>query len=204
MKQILTTITIFLALMFSFSSYAAPALLDFEDLALGSTYFTGDTFVTSGSTVKASDFQWSNGIWTSGGFSSVDNGGLAGGSGQDLALNNINLNFIFNGPVDRIELLFGEYGGNLNIDINGTFVNFANFSDINGTIIDGAFVDVINGFGNDMGSLAITGSINSFAIGGQELWIDNVEFFVPVPAAVWLFGSGLIGLIGFAKRKTCD
>jgi len=25
---------------------------------------------------------------------------------------------------------------------------------------------------------------------------------VPVPAAVWLFGSGLIGLVGFARRKT--
>ena len=25
---------------------------------------------------------------------------------------------------------------------------------------------------------------------------------VPVPAAVWLFGSGLIGLIGLARRKT--
>ncbi|MCK4823198.1 VPLPA-CTERM sorting domain-containing protein [bacterium] len=24
---------------------------------------------------------------------------------------------------------------------------------------------------------------------------------VPVPAAVWLFGSGLIGLIGMAKRS---
>jgi len=24
---------------------------------------------------------------------------------------------------------------------------------------------------------------------------------VPVPAAVWLFGSGLIGLIGIARRK---
>jgi hypothetical protein len=24
---------------------------------------------------------------------------------------------------------------------------------------------------------------------------------VPVPAAVWLFGSGMIGLIGFARRK---
>ncbi|MCW9006033.1 MAG: VPLPA-CTERM sorting domain-containing protein [Gammaproteobacteria bacterium] len=24
---------------------------------------------------------------------------------------------------------------------------------------------------------------------------------VPVPAAVWLFGSGLIGLAGFARRK---
>ena len=26
---------------------------------------------------------------------------------------------------------------------------------------------------------------------------------VPVPATVWLFGSGLIGLIGIAKRKAC-
>ena len=26
---------------------------------------------------------------------------------------------------------------------------------------------------------------------------------VPVPSALWLFGSGLIGLIGFAKRKAC-
>ncbi|MCK4704384.1 MAG: VPLPA-CTERM sorting domain-containing protein, partial [Gammaproteobacteria bacterium] len=24
---------------------------------------------------------------------------------------------------------------------------------------------------------------------------------VPVPAAIWLFGSGLIGLVGFARRK---
>ena len=25
---------------------------------------------------------------------------------------------------------------------------------------------------------------------------------IPIPAAVWLFGSGLIGLIGVARRKT--
>jgi len=24
---------------------------------------------------------------------------------------------------------------------------------------------------------------------------------VPIPAAVWLFGSGLLGLVGFARRK---
>jgi hypothetical protein len=32
----------------------------------------------------------------------------------------------------------------------------------------------------------------------------NFELFVsqvPLPAAAWLFGSGLIGLIGFARRK---
>ena len=37
--------------------------------------------------------------------------------------------------------------------------------------------------------------------------IDNITFTaaempqVPVPAAIWLFGSGLIGLVGFARRK---
>ena len=29
----------------------------------------------------------------------------------------------------------------------------------------------------------------------------TVSSVVPVPASVWLFGSGLIGLVGFAKRK---
>ena len=37
---------------------------------------------------------------------------------------------------------------------------------------------------------------------GGEVWVDNVFVSaVPVPAAVWLFGSGLIGLIGLARRK---
>ena len=37
---------------------------------------------------------------------------------------------------------------------------------------------------------------------GGEVWFDNVSVSaVPVPAAVWLFGSGLIGLAGFARRK---
>ena len=32
---------------------------------------------------------------------------------------------------------------------------------------------------------------------------DNVNFgtVVPVPAALWLFGSGLLGLVGIARRK---
>ncbi len=42
----------------------------------------------------------------------------------------------------------------------------------------------------------------NFDIGsGNSLTVLNVNP-VPVPAAVWLFGSGLIALIGFAKRKT--
>ena len=39
---------------------------------------------------------------------------------------------------------------------------------------------------------------------GSGVFYDNLNFdrvVVPVPAAVWLFGSGLLGLIGIARRK---
>jgi hypothetical protein len=37
------------------------------------------------------------------------------------------------------------------------------------------------------------------------IFIDNfTTSAVPVPAAVWLFGSGLLGLIGFTKRKAAN
>jgi hypothetical protein len=39
--------------------------------------------------------------------------------------------------------------------------------------------------------------------GGNIANLSNVRAFsvVPVPAAVWLFGSGLLGLVGVARRK---
>ena len=38
---------------------------------------------------------------------------------------------------------------------------------------------------------------------GYGAALDNVSVtgVVPVPAAIWLFGSGLLGLVGFARRK---
>jgi hypothetical protein len=45
----------------------------------------------------------------------------------------------------------------------------------------------------------------SWDIGGSVLAIDLVAVGppseIPVPAAVWLFGSGLLGLVGIARRK---
>lgn len=39
---------------------------------------------------------------------------------------------------------------------------------------------------------------------GNSLYVDSVQSaVVPVPAAVWLFGSGLMGLIGVARRSRC-
>lgn len=37
--------------------------------------------------------------------------------------------------------------------------------------------------------------------GFQEAWLVQLPTAVPAPATVWLFGSGLLGLIGFARSK---
>ena len=53
--------------------------------------------------------------------------------------------------------------------------------------------------GNDFGSACITpGSANISGSGNCSASINPV----PVPAAVWLFASGLIGLIGISRRNT--
>ena len=51
-------------------------------------------------------------------------------------------------------------------------------------------------------------NINLGAGGVEDTWVYSTigsalirPSVVPVPAAVWLFGSGLIGLVGFARRK---
>ena len=44
------------------------------------------------------------------------------------------------------------------------------------------------------------GEIQKFTVAIDDLTIGDVSA-VPVPAAVWLFGTALIGLVGFSKRK---
>jgi hypothetical protein len=153
----------------------AADCLDFEDLRLGADYHVPDRFMDSdiGMTVRA--FQWGNGQWTTDGFAEVDDQGHAGGSGQEMTINNVNLDFDFCCVLEKgLTLRFGEYGGNLNIEINGIFQNFENFADIDGANFSGVVASVTNGLGNDMGTLTLKGQIWSFALGGQELWIDDV------------------------------
>ncbi len=151
------------------------ACLDFDDLALGSSYSVPNTFTSGGATIQTHGFEWGNGGTTTGGFAEVYNGGLAGGPGNELMVNNINLAFDFGSSIDGLKLQFGEYGGNLNIEINGGFRNFDDFQDIHGATIGGVAVSVpTGGFGNDTGTLELSGEITDFIIGGQELFIDTV------------------------------
>lgn len=172
-----------------FSGIPPTECIDFEDPPLGKVYKVGDMFTDSGANIGVWPFQWGNSVWTVGGFAKVGNAGLAGGTGQEMEVNNVNLGFDFSGPITGLTLRFGEYGGNLNIGINGDFQNFQNFDDINGATIGGVSVSVMNGLGNDKGILKLSGKISKskfkleekevsafIIIGGQELWIDDVCF----------------------------
>ena len=86
---------------------------------------------------------------------------------------------------------------------------------INGTTIFGAMTDIDNPKSSGSFNLSLggaTGNALLFAARSDtDIYSDNDYFkitslttttVVPVPAAVWLFGSGLLGLVGVARRKT--
>jgi len=63
--------------------------------------------------------------------------------------------------------------------------------------------ELLIGQGGGSYSNIISGAGTFFPVVERTLFtIDHIEISeVPIPAAVWLFGSGLIGLVGLARRK---
>lgn len=61
-------------------------------------------------------------------------------------------------------------------------------------------------FGNNVVANQLIIQIDTTGLGGNSdnVGLDNIQFsqVVPVPAAVWLFGSGLLGLVGVSRRRT--
>jgi len=158
------------------ATLAPGGCVDFESLTTGTFYNVTNSFAASGVTVIAAPFQWSNCSRTSGGFPEVETNNLSGGTGRDLEVNNITLEFDFGRDIEGLRLLFGEYSGNINLTINGDFRNESDFSVLHGRFVGGTLVEVLTsppGFG----VIHITGVVNSFSVGGQELWIDHVCIF---------------------------
>jgi hypothetical protein len=60
----------------------------------------------------------------------------------------------------------------------------------------GTFADVLSELAS--GELRIGIHVQGFGTGGSESFVNNP---IPIPAAVWLFGSGLLGLAAVARRK---
>jgi hypothetical protein len=136
--------------------------------------------------IGARPFIWANGTSTSTGYAEIQTGSKAGGSGNEMQVNNILVTFSvgFGQTLETLRFSFGEYGGNLNLWINNQFTNFNNFADIHGKTIGGVQVNVLSGGnGNDKGQIEFVGHMvdqaggrGQLAVGGQELWIDDICF----------------------------
>ncbi len=185
-----------------FAQNASATVVDFGDLSLGATYNVGDSFTTSGVVITGQEFFWLPSGSTTGGFVEVENSGLAGGAGNELHTNNINLSFDFGIILTGLALQYGEFGGNINLEINGSLANVENFvnipANLGGTSV---FTSDTGTPGQSSGAMFVTGTINSFKIGGQELWIDNVVASpIPEPATLTLLGIGALAILTRRRR----
>jgi hypothetical protein len=154
--------------------------MTFDELQPLRTYAVGQVLYEVPVVVATGGFTWSDGRTTDDGIAFVDVEQLAGGARNDIQLNNISLVFTFVEPIDYLELRFGEYGGNLNIRINDDFRNIGSLAELSGQEVGGVTVSVYDGQDPDTGWLVLNGPIDTFVIGGQELWVDELCNASPV------------------------
>jgi hypothetical protein len=180
MKRKILKISILLLILLSLTGcFIIPNLIayvNFEAFAVGSTYTVGTSISEFGTTMVFQDYWWYPATPYSGGYGEIKNLGEAGHIGKDMWLNNINLNFGFVYPRSEISLNFGYYGGSINLYVNDAPpyppIIVGDPMNLSGSY--GSFnVNVVN-LGSNKYKLVITGTINSFAIGGQEFVIDHV------------------------------
>jgi hypothetical protein len=96
-------------------------------------------------------------------------------------------------------------------DENRSFIDLPDGTVINlfdtAAVLEGAIVDVSTDPPFTIGAMLPSGLPDPGAFGGPTASSSNLlnpvtsPPAVPVPAAVWLFGTGIIGLIGFSRRR---
>jgi len=92
------------------------------------------------------------------------------------------------------------------VDNNNNFSFYLNGNNIGNDIFAGMYPHPSNNliFGQAEGGFNYNGLMNNVVIYNRALTgpeIQNLVTSTPIPAAIWLVGSGLVGLFGFARRK---
>ncbi len=129
---------------------------------------------------------------------------LVNGAGDDLVLFEIGTAEAFSSL--RITGLLITTGLEYTVDVLTSLMPTGTGNTISGSApIGPAESQNLNALTVDIGALGLS-SATSLELGlslsdGAEFALAGALAPVPVPAAVWLFGSGLLGLVGIARRK---
>ena len=192
------------------------AVINFSDLSsvttpnqttpvnVGDSFPVGQVLIhnTTGVKLVVLPFQWSSSTydpscpigvngWTPDGYVKIVQDNMSGGTGPELQLNNASLGILASSceSVSDLKFKFGDYGGNINLILNGTLFKDGRFSQILNPPINLNVVELPG----PLGTLEVNGNVEPFyfhfpcpaffpiqelttAVGGQELWIDDVEF----------------------------
>jgi subtilisin len=152
----------------------------FEGQSVGSSVTSGNTFTDNGVVIAVGDFD--AGGTTTSGFVGIDDVAMAGGLGLDAEVNNVTLSFGFPYPLEGLMLLYGDYGGTINLGVDGQLIVAGSMLGLPVQSASGVTIEVEQDLKDSLGTLALSGDIDAFAVGGQELWIDEV---CPRAAAGW-------------------
>ena len=156
-----------LAAAFMATQDAFAVLVTFDDLPLNQVYNVGNYCPPGSIEVEVQQFFPVVGGPLNGN-AKVDNFRMAGALGNELTMNNANVNFTldFEGcSACGIAFMFADLGGDINLGINGDLRKAANFTNLP-SAFGGAKVSI---FGSSIfGILMITGNdIRRITIGGQ-------------------------------------
>ena len=154
----------------------SESCINFEDATVRSQYRVGQTFVSGETLVSVGPFFFTEGQSTDQGFAQIDQNTQAGGSGKDVLVNNVNLSFGFDSPLEGVTINYGDYGGTVNLAINGELAIENSLLDLDDTSVGDVQVAVTPNGANDnqTGRVTLSGTIERFSIGGQEFWLDDV------------------------------
>lgn len=158
-------------------------VVPFDDLPEGTQFGVGGSATSAGIPMRGAPFTFSNGDTFTGGFARVQTSNLSGGSGRELQVNNILVEFAFPAAYTDVRLSFGEFGGNVNLRVNGVLRNVNDFQDLSGQVVAGVRILVQPGPDQRRNRLVLTREtepVRDFALGGQELFIDDVAYRGPV------------------------
>ena len=184
MKKVIYTALAVMGLFASTLSNAATVAIDFNALTAGTITSTVTTELNSFTTLS-SDGEIEIGTPLFGGSTLTI---LGFGAGDAI--------FTFDANVAVTSITLAGVSSNASVDIT-TF-------DLNGDQQD--FFRTDNNW-TSATTLSNLNPIGSFSVRLLESEISSISITyenvaaVPVPAALWLFGSGLIGLAGIARRK---
>lgn len=93
-----------------------------------------------------------------------------------------------------------DIGANEMASISFTNVTFGVVLNIGGFLVDNGTTYVFNGLTTDR-TFSISGMADGWFGGGYTVAMTAIPAAVPVPAAVWLMVSAMVGLFSFRKRK---